>query len=92
MSKKFLKVSLVALGLLLLFSFCFAWDPPYRNTGHTWDERGGSTSYKGNSRDIQQRYFIVLFSPFDWGVFDLGKIEVKKSSNQKADQIRNSAQ
>ena len=92
MSKKFLKVSLVALWLLLLFSFCFAWDPPYRNTGHTWDERGGGTSYKGNPREILQRYYIILNSPYSWGVFDLGKIEVKKSSNQKADQIINSAQ
>ena len=92
MSKKFLKVSLVALWLLLLFSLCFAWDPPIRNTGHTWDEKSGSTSYKGNLREIQQRYFIVLNSPFDWGIFTPGKIEVKKSSNQKADQIRNSAQ
>ena len=87
------KVSLVAL-LLLLFSFSFslAWDPPeYRNTGHTWDEKNGSTAYRNYGRNLVDGYFIIFTNPYTWVIVDFGKT-VKKDGSTKANQTVNRAQ
>jgi len=87
------KVSLVAL-LLLLFSFSFslAWDPPeYRNTGHTWDEKNGSTAYRNYGRNLVDGYFIIFTNPYTWVIVDFGKT-VKKDGSTKTNQTVNRAQ
>lgn len=87
------KVFLVAL-LLLLFSFSFslAWDPPeYRNTGHTWDEKNGSTAYRNYGRNLVDGYFIIFTNPYTWVIVDFGKT-VKKDGSAKSDQTLKRAQ
>jgi len=94
MKVRIAKICLVAL-LLLLFSFSLslAWDPPpYRNTGHTWDEKNGSTAYRyNNTRNYVDGYFIIFTNPYTWVIVDFSKA-VKKNGSLKANQTFNRAQ
>ncbi len=82
MKVKIFKISLVALFLLLfLLSFAWAWDPPdFRNTGHTWDEKNGSTAYRYPSRNFVDGYYIIFNGPYNWVILNLSK-SIKKSNS-----------
>lgn len=87
------KVCLVALLLLLFgFSLSLAGDPlPFRNTGHTWDEKNGSTAYRNYGRNYVDGYFIIFTNPYTWVIVDFSKT-VKKDGSLKANQTVNKAQ